>query len=222
MIAVENFEFVGFPGFYQGPFDMGENLYNEVHNDMYEFDIEVEPEEDKDYNMDYEGYKKAVADNWSANTLMLYNETLGGDCLEIWDDVEVYSPKYYNYDNDRIYARLYLEDNVITDKILPLMEQNRDKLAKMIYDNHTSYDGFCSFMENTYEAWYKYFSDRENIKDNQFSLYLSYVLAYLNVIIGYNGNEERWQDSLVMGVLDEIDIREFMTYTDEFRTAHNM
>jgi hypothetical protein len=54
-----------------------------------------------------------------------------------------------------------------------LSEPHKERIAKYIHDNHTSYDGFISFMDNDYTEWL------EDLKDPNNDFYLDCFIAYL-------------------------------------------
>lgn len=88
-----------------------------------------------------------------------------------------WSPAYYNFTTDKIYATLEVEnDEEFISKVLELMDANKEKLAQIIKENHTSCDGFISFMENDFDYWKEHLLDKDE-------LYLDYTLAYLMIII---------------------------------------
>ena len=93
------------------------------------------------------------------------------------------SPREYNYSTDKAYKMV---DNIDLDKIVDLMFKHKDALSKLIYDNHTSYDGFISFMDNTFNEWVEHIKNA----DSENELYLSYTLAYLySIVSGMSWNE---------------------------------
>ena len=125
----------------------------------------------KDYFFDMKKVYNQIASDYSDFIIDEYNRTLGLD-LKCVGEPSVSSPNYYNYTTDKIYRDV---ENIDTDKIIALMETHKDQLSDIIYENHQSYDGFISFMDNTFGEWV------EHIKEND-NLYLSYALLYLYVI----------------------------------------
>lgn len=61
---------------------------------------------------------------------------------------ELKSPRFYNYETDRIYAKIALVD---LEAMLAKIPQ--DAWAKKVKDNCTSYDGFISFLDNDAANW---------------------------------------------------------------------
>lgn len=95
---------------------------------------------------------------------------------------EIVSPRYYNFETDRIFAMLEFDRiKKFRAHLKGLWEKWEKELRKLIRENHTSYDGFISFMDNDYEDWkIRLFTYGENPD----SLYLSYALYYLIILEG--------------------------------------
>jgi hypothetical protein len=80
-----------------------------------------------------------------------------------------YSPKYYNYDTDRL--------NIIADinihKLKAYIKQNKTDFNQYLKDNFTSYDGFWSFIENNYPAFMEqYKSDKDRCLNVMLEYYI--------------------------------------------------
>ena len=86
-------------------------------------------------------------------------------------------------------------------KVLPLMREYKGALAELIHDNHTSYDGFCSFMSNDYDEWYAYLANSKNYKDDEFFLYFSRIITYLIAVSKY---EYDYGSKFVLGLEVEV------------------
>lgn len=138
-------------------------------------------------------------DGWIVKWADLY-ESVGKSYCECWEEKlkamglnvklsfdEVVSPKYYNFETDRIFALLEFDRIKEFRRILKGLWTKWEKdLAKIIRENHTSYDGFVSFMDNDYKEWEDRLFRYGNLPD---SLYLSYALYYLILLEG--GYRER-------------------------------
>lgn len=133
-------------------------------------------EYDEDYRMDYTAKQMEIVNEYSHYMIKEYNSVLDLD-MKLEGKAEMVSPRYYNYTTDKIYR---VVDNINLDRIVELMIEHKDKLSKMIYDNHTSYDGFISFMDNTFNEWVEHIKNAENEKNE---LYLSCTLCYLYMIV---------------------------------------
>lgn len=206
-----NIKCVGFSGFYGSIFDEGEQLYNAIYEDeRYTFGIPKDSlVEDEDYTFDSKGYRRDIAETWVSAYLEKIRTNLGIDCeLEL---SEIYSPKYYNYETDCLYADFKCRHfkQMMRKTFLPLMRKHKEKLTKVIYDNHTSYDGFISFMSNKYDEWYSYLANSKNYNDTDFCLYFGYMLFYLTEVenghqscITYEMECEVWEDTCIYSYIN--------------------
>lgn len=152
-----------FTGFYQGIWDQGENEYREIEEMKYgeydDFDTLCFGR-DWAFNEDYRDNVGRVFAEWYAD---LINRHISPDLKLIGS--EVVSPREYNFTTDRIFAKFELDDyDALVKRLTSLASQPeyRSKLAKIIRENHTSYDGFWSFMSNDIEDWYALLLDPEN------------------------------------------------------------
>ena len=66
--------------------------------------------------------------------------------------VELVSPKYYNYTNDRIVVDINFNTETY-NTILDYLKENKEAFKEYLKDNYSSYDGFISFLSNDYEVW---------------------------------------------------------------------
>jgi hypothetical protein len=72
-------------------------------------------------------------------------------CTIKYDFESLESPKYYNYNTDRIYVKI---DQTILQAMLSLvLTHYKEGFFSLIADQYTSYDGFHSFHPNTFEEW---------------------------------------------------------------------
>jgi hypothetical protein len=60
----------------------------------------------------------------------------------------VSSPRYYNFETDRVFAEV--SDEAVAELFSKV---SKDTLAKVIKERHTSYDGFISYYSNRVEEW---------------------------------------------------------------------
>lgn len=65
--------------------------------------------------------------------------------------VEIDSPKYYNFETDKVIGVCNLED--IREDMNKYINEHFDDFKKWVYDNHSSYDGFFSFYSNDCNDW---------------------------------------------------------------------
>lgn len=171
-------EALGFSGFYQGIWDQGENEYREVHEQKYGDYPDIEDIQLLDeWGFDPD-YRDNVAKIYAEMYIKHINDTLGIDLKLIGQWVR--SPQYYNYSTDEIYCKVEVEDlDKLADHLRKLCNDPRYKadVIETIHKNHTSCDGFISFMSNKFNDWMEFISDPEDDK------YISCLIGYLvNVI----------------------------------------
>ena len=99
------------------------------------------------WELNYKDYERDVAENY----VDLYESIVKRE-LNLSDFklifAEVVSPREYNFSTDRIFCTLEVENlSEFLGKLVKLAVPVRDKLAEMIRRNHTSCDGFISFMD---------------------------------------------------------------------------
>ena len=82
--------------------------------------------------------------------------------FDIAGEVEVYSPKYYNYTTDKCYINV--QTNYKTLNMIKKHTLSLKGVQDYMIDNYTSYDGFISFLSNDKEDWEK--TDIKDYKEN--------------------------------------------------------
>lgn len=179
-----------FPGFYESIFCNSD----EFIDDEYELKgllEEIVTDEKLEVVYEYENfeqYKKDVSKTY----LEYYVEKII-DCLpseisdadyfkfEIIDDednIEVISPKYYNYRTDSCYC--LVETNIETlQKLKNFGLQNEEDVQEYLRNHFTSYEGFHSFISNDIEYW-KQLDIKEYVEETR------YLIALLDMIIALN------------------------------------
>lgn len=179
-----------FPGFYESIFCNSDEFIDdeyELKGLLEEIVIDEKLEVIYEYE-NFEQYKKDVSKTY----LEYYVEKII-DCLpskiseadyfkfEIVDDennIEVISPKYYNYRTDSCYC--LIETNIETlQELKNFGLKNEEDVQEYLRNHFTSYDGFCSFVSNDIEYW-KQLDIKEYIEETQ------YLIALLDMIIALN------------------------------------
>ena len=169
-----DFEVPGFTGFYHGLWDQGENEYNAITclQDSDDPDIRsLHYIEDWGFCSDY---REKVAQMFAEEYVDIINRHFGLD-LELAGSY-VQSPKEYNFRTDKIYVTIAIPNYEALVKQLSSLASDpkyRSTIAKTIKDNHTSRDGFWSWMSNDIEEWFGLMMDPDN------SHYTSYFIGYL-------------------------------------------
>lgn len=109
--------------------------------------------------------------------------------------VEIDSPREYNFANDRLFITAefeYTEDQLII-KLLKLIEDNYHKLKAIIKDEHSSCEGFWSFMDDDVKMWI------HHVNNGDYD-YIAYLIGHLLRIKCKHLNE------VAMHSLSDIDV----------------
>lgn len=117
---------------------------------------------------------------------------------------EIVSPRYYNYETDKLYVNVEFEDDW-RDKVRTFMNENKEWLTERIREEWTSCDGFNSFMDNNYDDWYKEFQ-----KDDVDVRYIGVMIGYMMLL----ANNEIYYD-LISDTLEGFYIGEYIINTKE-------
>ena len=92
----------------------------------------------------------------------LEDELYSHDVITNMDYAGMSSPRYYNYDTDRVL--IGVDYNFIA-LVKYCRHTNKDKFNQYLKNNYTSYDGFVSFVENSVERFFSkdWFNSHKNI-----------------------------------------------------------
>ena len=148
----ENWSPVIFMGFYES------FLYNSDTEYYINENLKDEDEEHPEgYEIDFKTYTQEIAQK---AVYILEEFCINDDkIIKSMNFKYLYSPRYYNYDTDR----LNIEINVDLRKLKAFINHNKKDFNLYLKDNFTSYDGFTSYVENNFTAFkeqYKYDSAR--------------------------------------------------------------
>lgn len=94
------------------------------------------------------------------------------EILDGEDNIEIISPKYYNYSTDRCFC--LIETNRKTLKLIKEYTLRLDGVEQYIKDHFTSCDGFISFITNDFNEWKTL--DIEDYEENMFIALLDMLL----------------------------------------------
>ena len=202
-----NIELPFFPGFYESSLMNSDTAYWAIKDELeYMQDAYILKEHpeykgltEDDLDFRYSDFEHdlavAFADAWWNNAPSI---------VESVEFSEIVSPKYYNFSTDRLFADVELKENW-QEVMRAFMKENADWLKERIKEDWTSYDGFCSFMNNDSSEWDKYlFEDTDE-------RYISTMLGYMM----YRENE-RIREDLVMETLDgDVYAGSYVFITDE-------
>ena len=214
-----NIELPFFPGFYESDLENSDTSYWAIKEelDYYRNDCENPCKEltENDLDFDYKGYEEEVREQWVKG----FREYMPEMVLSL-ENVEMTSPKYYNFSTDKLWADIEIKDGW-EDDVRKFMDENADWLRRRIEDDWTSYDGFMSFMSNNFgdtshdededywgdKSWYWHLFSG---KSDRFECYISVIIGYMM----YRENENVRND-LVMYALDDAYAGSYVFLTDE-------
>ena len=143
-------------------------------DDIYYYGLENGFEEDEDFTFDYKGYYKAICEEytevWEGWMQQYIHEDIKLDFIQVWQ------PRFYNYNNDACVVRIKLTHQA-KKAIIEKAKNHRDKIAGWIRENHTSRSGFISFLSNDIDDWggWVLFNTEASHQAN----YLAYMLYYI-------------------------------------------
>lgn len=207
-MAKINIEIPFFPGFYESHLYNSDSLYCEVNDNLDEYKDRFEDDTltANDLDLDFDEYKKDCCKSFVD---AFYD--MSPDFVKGAEFAEMSSPKYYNFETDKVYANVEFEDDW-KEKILSFMDVNKDWLTERIREDWSDRDGFWSFLDNRFQYWYEMFQEEND--DDVDTRYISTMIAYILL----KGNEEiRWD--LCEYVLNEIFIGSYIINTKEENTA---
>lgn len=179
-----------FPGFYESIFCNSDEFIDDEEELKWELS-DIVNDEKLDVEYEYEDFLKYEKDV-SKEYLECYVEKLL-DCLpskitdsedfkfEIIDDednIEVVSPKYYNYTTDKCYC--LVETNTETlEELKDFGLKNKEDVQEYLRKHFTSYDGFHYFVSNDIDYW-EALSIEEYVKETRYLIALLDMIIYLN------------------------------------------
>lgn len=193
-----------FCGFYESPLYNCDTLYWETTEDEMEywrdrFDDETLTADDLD--IDFPRFKEECA---KAYMDVFFNNCDCPDFIKSMEFSEIVSPHYYNFETDKLYVNVEFEEDW-RDKVKTFMDENKEWLTERIKEEWSSRDGFCSFMDNTYEGWYE-----ELQKDDADERYIGVMIGYIMEL----ANKDIYDD-LITDTLEDFYVSEYIFNTKE-------
>ena len=170
-----------FEGFYDSIWEPDTEIYYECER--------TGQEEDVDFTFDNQEYQHDICENYTQVWEFWMREFISDDIqLEF---LEVVSPQYYTaWDTDRCRVKIKLTQ-AAEDAIIAKIEQHRELLAQWIKENHTSRDGFISYLSNDIDQWPSRLFDDNEIHQPAYLFYMLYYIVKAEFIrIGENVNLE--------------------------------
>ena len=204
-----NIELPFFPGLYESDLCNGDTTYWAIKDELeyYQHDYCWDnPEEHPIYEQLTENDLDFDFARFSKDIVEYFVEAWKDHAPEIVLAVEnpnMVSPRYYNFSTDRIYADIKLREDW-QEVMRHFIALNYDWLKDRIHEDWTSYDGFCSFMENDIDEW------DGHLFVEQDDRYISTMLGYMM----YRDNKEIRND-LVMQTIEDMYVGSYVYITDE-------
>lgn len=210
-----NIELPFFPGFYESDLENSDTSYWAIKEELeyYQRDYAYDKPEERaiyeqltedDLEFDYEGYEEEVRNGW----VEAWKNNAPEIVLSI-EGVKMTSPRYYNFETDRLWADVELSDDW-QEKMRAFMQENAEWLRERIADDWTSYDGFMSFISNNFDnAAHDYDEDYRSNKSWYWHLFSGQSdrwECYISTMIGYMMYRENKdiRNQLVMGALEDV------------------
>ena len=187
-----------FCGFYESPLYNCDTLYWEFNDEdnmeYYRERFEDNTLQADDLDIDFPRFMKECAKSYMD---VFFNNMDCPDFIEKMEFSEIVSPRYYNFETDKIYVNVEFSEGW-QDKVKTFMENNKEWLTERIKAEWTSRDGFCPFMGNTYEEWYK-----ELQKEEPDVRYISVMIGYIMEVANTDIYEELITDTLEVCYISE-------------------
>ena len=165
-----------------------EGFYNSIWEPDTEIYYECErtgQEEDVDFTFDDQEYRHDICENYTQVWELWLREFISDDIqLEF---LEVVSPQYYTaWDTDRCRVKIQLTQDA-EDAIIAKIGKHRELLATWIKENHTSRDGFISYLSNDIDQWPSRLFDDNEIHQPAYLFYMLYYIVKAEFIrVGVN------------------------------------
>ena len=206
-LNISNIELVGFEGFYQTIWDSAFEVSD------YEYRNEVV--EDKDFTFDNDSYQKEVCEAYTQQWERWLQQYV---CKDIkLSFVGVQHPLAYNFSTDTIQAKIGLS-GAAKNAIIAKVKYHREEIAGWIKENHSSCDGFWSFLSDDIKDWNR--AALFNHKNDRQEAYLAYMLYYIvKAEIGAKNGDDRLEMMAYYNISEQISITEFITYPGNNKAA---
>ena len=166
-----------FEGFYDSIWEPDTEIYYECER--------TGQEEDVDFTFDDQEYRHDICENYTQVWELWLREFISDDIqLEF---LEVVSPQYYTaWDTDRCRVKIQLTQ-AAEDAIIAKIGKHRELLATWIKENHTSRDGFISYLSNDIDQWPSRLFDDNEIRQPAYLFYMLYYIIKAEFIrVGVN------------------------------------
>lgn len=190
-------------GIFEGFYESG--LYNS--DTEYKFNFcrtEGEPE----YELkDFDGFKNAVGEG--ATDLLCPMLERDGFIKNV-KFAGISSPRYYNFTTDRLLIDMDVDFDALKAWVLET-EERREGFNAYLKKNYTSYDGFCSFVDNNVEGFFE--NSYGDYKDVLIDYYLLVAILDTEHVTDKSWTESSYRYDL-FEVADDL-LWEFMVPVEE-------
>ena len=208
----KSLEIVFFPGFYGSIFDPVDIEYTNVqfeidyYKDTYNKEFTMD-----DFIFDEDAWKNKICKLFTEGFSDMYKPNFIKSI--VFD--EMISPRFYNFDNDRIYAFFEFNDDW-RQHIKNFMDSNYKELKDIIKEQHSSRSGYISFMSNDIDEWYdKLFNaDEDDIETTYLEEIIKYYVLWNNDCAFYEGYKIR--EELESYVFENMNESEFFHLKEPF------
>jgi hypothetical protein len=168
-----------FTGFY-------ESIYSQEIDEYIESDLNMRGwlYEETNIKIDFEELAKRIVK--ATIELDFFDEF---DFISNVEYSDLYQPKYYNFQTDRIFFNCDFDLTQFKAFLLDLEEYDIDLIEDLVETKHTSCDGFISFHSNDWESWKKdIFNCTELDKDLKYKIgfIIGILMDYYNDFDNYS------------------------------------
>ena len=188
-------EIIGFAGMYDN--FISEYLDNQLENDFNETEAFEKIKDFKCMENLWEllNYQKFYTD-FSKRLTTEYIEELKlnaniNKLIKDYDFQELHSPKYYNYETDRIFINIKVNKKE-WKKMFEFLEKHIEEFDAILKNHFTSYDGFISYHSNKASDWL----ELKNIPFDEVYEIKQSFLIYSYYLISENITEDEYIDKL--------------------------
>lgn len=152
-----------FQGFYESDLYNADTIYNINAN---------RDDDEPEYDFVDSGYEKYCDDVSKQITEQIFydlDQKEDGEIIKSMTFVKLHSPKYYNFETDKIEAEIEVDWQALIDWV----KDNTYLFSEYLKNNFSSYDGFISFVpNNTNDFWDALDGDFERLSDVLIEFYI--------------------------------------------------
>lgn len=161
----------------------------------YIYDSDEDEDENRADNVDFKKTYINIARKYFNKWLECSKDKIDDIDLK-FTFVELSSPKFYNYSNDKIVVKVEFNEKQILKTLKDLCTNNED-FMQIISENFTSYDGFVSFYPNNPNEWYE-----KILVDGLDNVHIETLIEYYDL---YNEEIEEIEESVLESINEEIE-----------------